>query len=63
MDIGGDMGDDRVPAFEITDHMIPEHLWNPGYCWWLDAPLQPSVEAGLTLAEIDFMCHDEPGGR
>lgn len=65
MDIGGDMGDEKVPVFDLMDHVTPEHWWNPGY-WWLDSQLQTGVEVmktALNLAKIDFMFHEEPGGR
>lgn len=65
MDIGGDMGDEKVPVFDLLDHLTPQHWWNPGY-FWLDSQLQPGVEAmrtALDLAGIPCMYHKEPGGR
>jgi enterochelin esterase-like enzyme len=65
MDMGGDMGEKKVPVFDLMDHLTTEHWWNPGY-WWLDSQLQPGVEAmktALSMAGIDFMYHQEPGGR
>jgi predicted alpha/beta superfamily hydrolase len=65
MDIGGDMGDDKVPMFDLLDHLTPQHWWNPGY-FWLDSHLQPGVEAMCTameMAGIHFMYHKEPGSR
>jgi hypothetical protein len=44
LDIGGDMGNVKVPMFDVRDHLTPAHWWNPGY-FWLDTSLQASVEA------------------
>ena len=44
VDIGGDFGDVRVPAFDPLDHATSVHWWNPGY-FWLDTQLQPGVDA------------------
>jgi pimeloyl-ACP methyl ester carboxylesterase len=65
VDIGGDMGDEKVPVFDILDHLTPQHWWNPGY-FWLDSQLQPGVEAMTAALNIDgvpFMYHKTPGGR
>jgi len=59
IDIGGDMGFQRVDALK--------GLSEGGY-WWLDTQLQQGVEAMLNALQlhsgsIDLSVHKEPGGR
>ena len=64
IDIGGDMGEAKVPLFDVQDHLTPEHWWNPGY-WWLDSQLQPGVTAMREALQTQQLLryHEEPGGR
>mmetsp|Transcript_27455 Transcript_27455/g.40553 ORF Transcript_27455/g.40553 Transcript_27455/m.40553 type:complete len:318 (+) Transcript_27455:115-1068(+) len=65
LDIGGDIGDDKVNPFDLLDHLTPDHWWNPGY-FWLDSHLQPGVQAmklALNIAGTNLKYHEEPGGR
>ena len=65
LDIGGDVGDKKVPFLDVLDHLTPVHQWNPGY-FWLDTSLQPSVDAmrlSLRLAGVEVKYHTVPGGR
>ena len=65
MDIGGDVGDSKVPWVDLLDHLTPKHWWNPGY-FWLDTSLQPSVDAmqvALQIAGVETMYEQIPGGR
>merc|ERR1711951_194606 len=65
LDIGGDIGDDKVNPFDLLDHMTPDHWWNPGY-FWLDSQLQPGVHAmkfalGGEEQNANLLYHEEPG--
>ena len=65
MDIGGDLQGTRVPAFDIMDHMTPNHWWNAGY-WWLDTQLQPAVQQMQSILKDSGVDHDfvqVPGAR
>ena len=68
MDIGGDMGETRVPFLDLLDHVAASELrfQNPGY-FWLDTQLQPTVSAMKTVMKqkgfSDMLYHEEPGGR
>lgn len=65
LDIGGDLGDQTVPFFDVWDHATEKHAWNPGY-FWLDTSLQPAVQSMRRLlknANLDYAYHEIPGGR
>ena len=65
LDIGGDLGNQTVPLFDIWDHATEKHAWNPGY-FWLDTSLQPAVQSMcslLEMAKVDYVFHEIPGGR
>mmetsp|Transcript_14912 Transcript_14912/g.22772 ORF Transcript_14912/g.22772 Transcript_14912/m.22772 type:complete len:320 (+) Transcript_14912:130-1089(+) len=65
LDIGGDIGDNKVNTFDLLDHLTAENWWNPGY-FWLDSQLQPGVQAmkvALNIAGANLKYHEEPGGR
>ena len=65
MDIGGDIGDEKVPFLDLLDHVTQEHWWNPGY-FWLDTQLQPAVEAmkwTLEMAGVNVDYQQVAGGR
>jgi len=65
LDIGGDLGEQTVPFFDIWDHATEKHPWNPGY-FWLDTSLQPAVKSMCTIlekAQVNFAYHEIPGGR
>jgi len=65
LDIGGDIGEKKVPFFDVLDHWTNEHFWNPGY-WWLDTQLQPVVEdlhRTLDAAGVPHLYLEIPGGR
>jgi enterochelin esterase-like enzyme len=65
IDIGGDIKDQKVPWFDVWDHVTEQHSWNPGY-FWLDTSLQAaaqSMQQHLQEAGIDHMYHMVPGGR
>jgi len=67
IDIGGDMGDVRVPPIDVFDHLSDGNYWNPGY-FWLDTQLQDQV---MTMKEAlsnpsvgaDLCFRQYPGGR
>jgi len=68
MDIGGDIGSEKVKYFDLMDHLTFEHWWNPGY-FWLDSQLQPGVRSMKFALEVsgvakdNFMYFESPGGR
>lgn len=65
LDIGGDIGDEKVPFLDLLDHVTQEHWWNPGY-FWLDTQLQPAVEAmkwTLEMAGVNVDYQQVAGGR
>lgn len=65
MDMGGDLGEETVPLFDLLDHTTEKHAWNPGY-WWLDTSLQPAVSSMCQLldeADVDYAYEEVPGGR
>lgn len=75
MDIGGDMGNTKVPLVDLMDHLTAAgepKLSNTGY-FWLDTQLQPGVHAmrhALRQAGLDdddneglLAFYQEPGGR
>jgi hypothetical protein len=65
IDIGGDVGEAKVPMLDVLDHMTTAHWWNPGY-FWLDTQLQASVDAmkdALDQGGVDYYFQRVPGGR
>ena len=65
LDIGGDLGDSKVPLLDVMDHMTSKHWWNPGY-FWLDTQLQMGVDAmkdALNEIGADLCFEAIPGGR
>jgi len=65
LDNGGDVEEEKVPFFDVMDHLSNQHWWNPGY-WWLDTQLQfgtDAMRAALDQVGAKYVYHREPGAR